>query len=45
MAMLFEDREQGGMGKPSLEADYADMVTRSLTLVYSFCWMMANRAW
>ena len=31
-AMLFEDRQKGGMGMPSLEVDYADMVTRSLTL-------------
>ncbi len=30
-AMIFEDREKGGMGMPSLEVDYSDMVTRSLT--------------
>jgi len=30
-AMILEDREKGGMGMPSLEVDYSDMVTRSLT--------------
>ena len=30
-AMIFEDRTQGGIGIPSLEVDYSDMIMRSLT--------------
>ncbi len=34
MAMTFENMEKSGMGKPPLEVDHADMVTRSLTLSF-----------